>query len=196
MSKSLNSSKKIMKLLHKFNRYSKREKRFVIYLFILLFCLLFLPIVKVTSLRGTWWYSLRLWKPEFFKTMLIVFVSLFILIWRNLSFKFKNIFLSYFGWRDNDSLINFLFLFIITTSFFSITDTIHVSSLVTSRVVVSGWSKFIQVLLLVWVIMTLISVVKAAQETWKKTKIINMVDDDHKNIDHNKEDIKKWLFDK
>jgi hypothetical protein len=128
--------------------------------------------------------------------MLIVFVSIFILIWRNLSFKFKNIFLSYFGWRDNDSLINFLFLFIITTSFFAITDTIHVSSLVTSRVVVSGWSKFIQVLLLVWVIMTLISVVKAAQETWKKTKIINMVDDDHKNIDHNKEDIKKWLFDK
>lgn len=196
MIKNLGSSKKLMKLLHKFNRYNKRERIFVVYLLVLLFCLVFLPIVKVTSLRGTWWYSVWLWKPEFFKTMLIVFSSALILIWWNLSFKFKNIFLSYFWWRENESLINFLFLFIITTSFFAITDTINVSSWVTSRVVVSAGWKFIQILLLVWVIMTLISVVKHAQETWKKTKIINMVDEDHKKIETTKDDIKKWLFDR
>jgi hypothetical protein len=128
--------------------------------------------------------------------MLIVFISVFTLIWWNLSFKFKNLFLSYFGWRDNDSLINFLFLFIITTSFFAITDTIHVSAWVTSRVVVSGGGKFIQFILLIGIIMTLISVIKSAQETWKKTKIINMVDEDHKKIEHTKDDIKKWLFDR
>lgn len=185
-----------MKLLHKFNRYNKRERMFLLYLFVLLFCILFLPIVKVTSLRWTWWYGIWIWKPEFFKTMLIVFASAFILIWWNLSFKFKNLFLSYFWGRDNDSLINFLFLFIITTSFFAITDTINVSSWVTSRVVMSAWWKFIQIWLLVWVIMTLVSVVKIAQDTWKKTKIINMVDEEHKKLETTKNDIKKWLFDR
>lgn len=196
MLKNLFSSKKIMKFLHKFNRYNKRERIFVVYLLALLFFLIILPIVKVTSLRGTWWYGVWLRKPEFFKTMLIVFVSAFILIWWNLSFKFKNLFLSYFGGRENDLLVNFLFLFIITTSFFAITDTIHVSSWVTSRVVVSGWWKFIQVWLLLWVIMTLISVVKTAQETGKKTKIINMVDEEHKKTETMKGEIKKWLFDR
>ena len=196
MAKDLISSKKLMKLLHKFNRYNKHEKVFVWYLFILLFLLLFFPILKVTSLRWTGGYGIWIRKPEMFKTMLIVLVSMLILLWRNLSFKFKNLFLSYFGARENDSLINFLFLFIITTSFFAITDTIHVSSWVTSRVIVSGAGKFIQIRLLIWLIFSLISVVKMAQETGKKTKMINMVDDEHKKTELIKDDIKKWLFDR
>ncbi len=193
MAKSSKLSKKLVKLLHKFNRYNKREKWFVMYLVVLLFCLLFFPIIKVTSLRGTWWYWVRLVSGVYFKTMMIILVSMLILLWWNLSFKFKNILLSYFWWRDNDSLINFLFLFIITTSFFSMTDTINVASWVTSRVVVSGWWKFIQLLLLIWIILTLVSVIKSAKESGKKTKIINMVDDEHQK-DSSKEDIKKWLF--
>ncbi|MCK9466983.1 MAG: hypothetical protein M0P94_01515 [Candidatus Absconditabacterales bacterium] len=185
-----------MKLLHKFNRYNKHEKVFVGYLFVLLFLLLFFPILKVTSLRGTDGYGIWIRKPEMFKTMLIVLISMFVLLGRNLSFKFKNLFLSYFGARENDSLINFLFLFIITTSFFAITDTIHVSSGVTSRVIVSGAGKFIQIRLLLGLIFSLISVVKTAQETGKKTKIINMVDDEHKKTDTIKDNIKKGLFDR
>jgi hypothetical protein len=186
--------KNMLKLLHKFNRYGKREKRFVVYLLVLLFCLVLLPIVKVTSLRGTWGYGIWLMSWAYFKTMLIMLVSMVVLLWRNLSFKFKNILLSYFGGRSHDSLINFLFLFIITTSFFAITDTINVASWVTSRVVISWWWKFIQLLLLIWIILTLVSVIKSAKEVWKKTKIINMVDEDHKKDEHNKDDIKKWLF--
>jgi len=193
MAKKSKASKKLVKLLHKFNRYDKREKWFVVYLIVLLFCLLFFPIIKVTSLRGAWWYWVWLVSGVYFKTMMIVFVSMIILLWWNLSFKFKNILLSYFWWRNNDSLINFLFLFIITTSFFAITDTINVAAWVTSRVVVSGWWKFIQLLLLIWIVLTLVSVIKSAKETGKKTKIINMVDDEHSKDSH-KEDIKKWLF--
>ncbi|HRU49968.1 MAG TPA: hypothetical protein P5155_00530 [Candidatus Absconditabacterales bacterium] len=194
MVKDLVSSKKLMKLLHKFDRYSKHEKVFVLYLFILLFLLLFFPILKVSSLRGTGGYGVWIRKPEMIKTMFIVGISMFVLLGRNLSFKFKNLFLSYFGVRGNDSLINFLFLFIITTSFFAITDTINVSAGVTSRVVVSGGGKFIQIWLLLGLIFSLISVVKMAQETGKKTKIINMVDDEHKKTELIKDDIKKGLF--
>jgi hypothetical protein len=49
---------------------------------------------------------------------------------------------------------------------------------------------------LIWLIFSLISVVKMAQETGKKTKIINMVDDEHKKTELIKDDIKKWLFDR
>jgi hypothetical protein len=126
--------------------------------------------------------------------MIITLVSMVILLWRNISFKFKNILLSYFGGRDHDSLINFLFLFIITTSFFAITDTVNVAWGVTSRVVLSWGGKFIQLLLLIWIILTLVSVIKSAKDIWKKTKIINMVDEKHKKSEHYKEDIKKWLF--
>ena len=184
----------MLKLLHKFNRYNNHEKWFVVYLLVLLFSFIVLPIVKVTSLRGTGGYGVWLISWAYFKTMLITLISIFVLIWRNVSFKFKNILLSYFGWRDHDSLINFLFLFIMTTSFFAITDTISVASWVTSRVVVSGGWKFIQLLLLLWIIFTLVSVIKSAKEAGKKTKIINMVDEHHSKEDDTKEDIKKWLF--
>lgn len=194
MVKKSKTSQKVMKLLHKFNRYNKHERWFVVYLLLLLACLVFFPIVKVTSLRGTWWYGVWLMSWAYFKTMLITLISMWVLIGRNLSFKFKNILLGYLGWKDNDSLINFLFLFIITTSFFAITDTINVSSGVTSRVVITWAGKFIQLLLLIWVIFTLVQVIKSAKEIWKKTKIINMVDDDHTKDKHTKEDIKKGLF--
>jgi Fe-S cluster biosynthesis and repair protein YggX len=49
--------------------------------------------------------------------------------------------------------------------------------------------------LLVGIVFTLVSVVKWAQKTWKKTKIINVVDDEHRQWEATKEEIKKWLFD-
>lgn len=194
MVKRSKTSKKIMKLIHKFNRYNKHEKRFVVYLVVLLFCILVLPIVKITSLRWTWWYSVWLLSWSYFKTMLIIFVSMMILLGRNISFKFKSLLLSYFGAKDNESPINFLFLFIITTAFFAITDTISVAAWVTSRVEMTWWGQFIQLLLLFGVIFTLVWVIKSAKDIWKKAKIINMVDDSSKKHEHDKEDIKKWLF--
>lgn len=197
MLKNLKSSKNLMKLLHKFNRYNKREKIFVVYLFVLLFFLLFFPIVTISSLRVTGATSVWLLNTEFFKTAVVVLVSMVLLIGWNVSFKFKNMLTSYFGSRENDSVINFLFLFIITTSFFAITDTIGVvSEWLTTTVSVSAWWQFIQIWLLLWVVMTMISVVKSAQETGKKTKIINMVDEEHNKEETIKSEIKKWLFDK
>ncbi len=194
MIKSTSYTKKLMKLLHKFNRYNKREKWFMVYLLVLLFCLIFLPIVKISSLRWSGWESFWLLSGTYFKTMLVIMISMIVLIWRNASFKFKNMFFSFFWWRDNEAIINFLFLFIITTAFFGITDTVSLTQREISRISISFRWNFIQILLLVGLIMTLISVVKTAQETWKKTKIINMVDEEHKKIDHTKDDIKKWLF--
>jgi hypothetical protein len=48
---------------------------------------------------------------------------------------------------------------------------------------------------LAWIILSVISIVKKAQELWKKSKIINIVDEEKDKKDEIKDEIKKWLFD-
>lgn len=187
-------SEKVLKVLHKFNRFDLREKVFLVYLIVLFFALLF-PIITITSLR--WWAATTrfcIWNKEFLGTMLVVLLSFVVLFWWNLSVKFKNLFSTYFGWKENDSLINFLFLFIIITVFLSIKNTVNIASNATSTISFTSRWIFILILLLVGIVFTLVSVVKWAQQTWKKAKIINIVDEDHNQLESTKDEIKKWLF--
>lgn len=192
--KNQNFSERVLRYLHKFNRFDLREKVFLVYLVFLFIALLF-PIITITSLR--WWTTTTrfcIWNKEYLGTMLVVLLSLVVLFWWNLSVKFKNLFSTYFGWKENDSLINFLFLFIIITVFLSIKNTVNIASRATSTISFTSWWIFILILLLFGIVFTLISVVKWAQQTWKKAKIINIVDEDHNQLESTKDEIKKWLF--
>ena len=194
--KDQNFSQKVLKFIHKFGKFNLREKVFLWYL-IILCLLLFFPIIKITSLR---WsvdeitkFSIR--SSEFVWTLFIVLISLIVLILWNVSNKFKNLFYTYFGGRENDSLINFLFLFIIITVFLSIKNTVNIASNATSTISYTWIWTFLLIWLLLWIIITLISVFKWAQKTWKHTKIINVVDEEHTQLESTKDEIKKWLFD-
>jgi len=194
-----NLSQKLLKIKQKLKRFNIHDSIFLIYLVflcILFLVLLFAPIIKIAA-YDQWkaiWFRLFSW--SFVWTMVIVLISLAILIGWNFSAKFKNLFLTYFGWRENDSLINFLFLFILTTVFLSIKNTANIAyNNATQTMKFSGLWNFVLVWLLLGVILTLVSVVKWAQKTWKKTKIINVVDDEHRQWEATKEEIKKWLFD-
>ncbi|MEI6774450.1 MAG: hypothetical protein WCL18_06800 [bacterium] len=66
--------------------------------------------------------------------MLIIFVSVIILLSRNMSFKFKNFVIGYFGFKENDSLFNFGFLWIIATAFLGIGDAINVVGTTTQTI--------------------------------------------------------------
>lgn len=190
-----NFSEKVVRFLHKFNRFDLREKVFLVYLLVLFTVLLLFPIITITSLR--WWANTTrfwIWNTEYLGTMLVVLLSLVVLFWWNLSVKFKNLFSTYFGWKENDSLINFLFLFIIITVFLSIKNTVNIASKATSTISFTNWWIFILILLLLGIVFTLVSVVKWAQQTWKKAKIINIVDEDHNQLESTKDEIKKWLF--
>ena len=198
--KNQNFSDKILKLWHKFNRFSLHEKIFLAYLFVLCICLLFVPVIKValasdlnnSDITRFWIFN----TSRYMWTMIVILISLIVLVWRNVSTKFKNLFLTYFGWKENDSLINFLFLFIIISIYLSIKSTVNVAhNAITSTIGFTRWWNFTLVWLLIGIIFTLVSVVKWAQKTWKKTKIINVVDEDHKQSESMKEEIKKWLFD-
>jgi len=191
-------SQKLLKIMQKFKRFNTNELVFLIYLVllcILFLLLLFVPIIKIELLE---WSTMkfRLFSWSFVWTMVIVLISLIILIGRNFSAKFKNLFLTYFGWRENDSLINFLFLFILTTVFLTIKNTSNiVYNNATQTMKFTGLWNFVLVWLLLGIIFTVVSVVKWAQKTGKKTKIINVVDEEHSQIESTKEEIKKWLFD-
>lgn len=111
-----------------------------------------------------------------------------------MSFKFKNFVIGYFGFKENDSLFNFGFLWIIATAFLGIGDAIGVVGTSTQTIKVSWAYYFIQLFLLLWLVLTLMSVLKHAKENANKTKIVNVVDEDAMKEIHQKKSF-KGLFD-
>lgn len=189
-------SQKFLKLMQKFKRFNILDSVFLIYMIIL--CISFVILLFVPIIRIEQWniMKFRLFSWNFVWTMVIVLFSLAILIGWNFSTKFKNLFLTYFGWRENDSLVNFLFLFILITVFLTIRNTANiVYNNATQTVKFIGFWNFVLIWLLLWIIFTLVSVIKWAQKTGKKTKIINVLDEEHSQMESTKEEIKKWLFD-
>lgn len=111
-----------------------------------------------------------------------------------MSFKFKNFVIGYFGFKENDSLFNFGFLWIISTAFFWIGDAISVVGTNTQTIKLTGSYYFIQLFLLLGLVLTLISVIKHSKENNGKTKIVNVVNEDAMEEIHHKKSF-KWLFD-
>ena len=190
-----NFSQKLLKIKQKLKRFNIHDSIFLWYTILLCLLILIAPIIKITSLWSWDILKYRLLSGNFVWTMVVVLLCLVVLIWWNFSTKFKNLFITYFGWRENDSLINFLSLFVMITVFLSIKNAINISSNATSTISFTWWWNFILIWLLIGIIFTLVSVIKWAQKTWKKTKIINVVDDEHRQGEATKEEIKKWLFD-
>lgn len=187
-------SQQYLKIKQKLKRFNIHELIFLIYMVVLCFVLLVGPIMKMSPI---WWDVLkfRLFSRSFARIAIIILLCLVVLIWWNFSTKFKNLFLTYFGGRENDSLINFLFLCIMITALLAVQNSVSIASRATSTISLArGW-KFLLVWLLIGIIFSLVSLVKWAQKTWKKTKIINVVDEEHKQWEATKEEIKKWLFD-
>lgn len=186
-------SEEIKRLLQKFTRFTKQQKVFVLYLFLLIICMVFLPIIRISPFNAAS-HSVRLFNIHLFKTLLIVAVCLAVLVAWNISFKFKNFVIGYFWFKENDALVNFGFLFLIATSFLSISDTINVIGTSTQTIKVTNFGYyFIQIFLLLGLILTLLSVIKHAKENGSKTKIVNVVDEEAIRDIHNKQSI-KWLF--
>lgn len=85
-------------------------------------------------------------------------------------------------------------MWVIATAFLWIGDAIGVVGTSTQTINVTGAYYFIELFLLLWLVLTLLSVIKHAKENGGKTKIVNVVDDDAvKEVQHKKSF--KWLFD-
>ncbi len=186
-------SENLMNLLHKFARFTKQQKVFVIYLFVLIFFLIVLPLIRISPVNALS-HSIWLFNWHLFKVLIIILACLAVLVAWNVSFKFKNFVIGYFGFKENDSLINFGFLFLIATAFLGIWDTINVVQTTTQTIKATWAYYFIQIFILLGLVLTLLSVIKNAKENGNKTKIVNVVDEEAIREVHNKQSL-KWLFD-
>jgi nitrate reductase NapE component len=88
-------TEKLQKLLHKFARFTKQQKVFILYLFGLVFFLIVLPIIKIAPVN-TAGHSVWLFNIHLFKTLIIILACLGVLVAWNISFKFKNFIIAYF----------------------------------------------------------------------------------------------------
>lgn len=130
-------SEEIKRLLQKFTRFTKQQKVFVLYLFVLIFFMIVLPIIRIAPVNAES-HAVRLFNIHLFKILLITIVCLSVLVAWNISFKFKNFVIGYLGFKENDALVNFGFLFLIATAFLSISDTINVVGTSTQTIKVTG----------------------------------------------------------
>ncbi len=193
MNKKFNLSARISRFAQKFWRFTKHQKVFVLYLRVLALFLIVLPLIKISPVNDVS-HSVRLLNGHLFKTLLIILVCMLVLLCWNMSFKFKNFVIWYFGFRENDSLFNFGFLRIIATAFLWMGDAINIVGTSTQTITLTWSYYFIQLFLLLWLILTLVSVLKHAKENANKTRIVNVVDEDvMKEVQHKKSF--KGLFD-
>lgn len=137
----------VLRFFHRFARFTKQQKVFVLYLFVLAFFLLILPIINITPVNAVS-HSIWLLNGHLFKTFLIVFVCVAVLFAWNMSFQFKNFIIGYLGFKENDALINFGFLWVIATSFLGVGDAINVVSTTTQSISLTGSYYFLQIFLL------------------------------------------------
>jgi len=145
MHKKFNLSERISRFLQKFSRFTKHQKVFVLYLRVLAFLLLVFPLIKYSPLSDIS-HSFRIF--YMFKSFLIILVCMVVLLSRNMNFKFKNFIIGYFGFKENDSLFNFGFLWIIVTAFLGIGDAIWLVGRQTQFMKVTFWYNLIQLFLL------------------------------------------------
>ena len=187
------SKKFFVKLYTRFSNYKNTKKWFVLYLIILTFCLFFFPIVEA---NGSKWWFLFSWMLR--KSSLIILLAIIGLFLRNLSISFKNWITKLCSLREDEPLVDFLLLWIIVSVFMWVMDgaSIAIVSWVTQKVwlvttqVIIDWT-----LLLGWLIWSLISLRKMSQKTNKKTRIMNIVEENHQRPESQKSTQVTHLFD-
>ena len=188
-----NSKKFFVKLYTRFSNYKNTKKWFVLYLIVLTFCLFFFPVVEA---NGSKWWFLFSWMLR--KSSLIILLAIIGLFLRNLSISFKNWITKLCSLREDEPLVDFLLLWIIVSVFMWVMDgaSIAIVSWVTQKVwlvttqVIIDWT-----LLLGWLIWSLISLRKMSQKTNKKTRIMNIVEENHQRPESQKSTQVTHLFD-
>ncbi len=99
-----------------------------------------------------------------------------------------------FGFREDDALFNFGFLFVILSSYLGVGSTITAVHRTTSTIGVSFWFYLVELLLIVGLVLTLLAIIKKAKK-WEKWRIVNIVDEDAEKHVKDKKEI-EGLFDK
>jgi len=182
-----------LKLYTRFLNYKNTKKWFVLYLAILAFCLFLFPIVDANGNGVRFLLSGILWKS--WLVMLIAMIWLF--LW-NLSISFKGWITKLCALREDEPLVDFVLLWIIVSVFMWVIDwsNIAMASGITQKIAIINWQVAIDGLLLLWwLVRSFISLRKMSQKSNKRTKIVNIVEENHQKSESQKSNQVTHLFD-
>lgn len=171
---TLHSMQSVSKVaMSKFMQYELFDRIFIAYLWILTFFTLFMPIFSIQHITNdseTNFYLFANW--YFFKSFLIVFISLVVIIWWNVSTTIKNNISLVFWFDKSGYLLNFWLLWTITTAYIAISETITTIKTVTPIVSISMSNIIVQILLFIWLAYTLYLTINVKKH-WRHIHIIN-----------------------
>jgi len=181
------------KLYTRFLNYRNTKKWFVLYLAVLAFCLFLFPVVNANGNGVRFLLSGMLWKSGL--VMLIAMVGLF--LW-NLSISFKGWITKLCALREDEPLVDFVLLWIIVSVFMWVLDWANISmaSGVTQKIsIINGQVAIDGLLLLWWLVWSFISLRKMSQKSNKRTKIVNIVEENHQKSEPQRSSQVTHLFD-
>lgn len=181
------------KLYTRFLNYKNTKKWFVLYLAILAFCLFLFPVVRANGDGVRFLFSGMLLKSGL--VMLLAIVGLF--LW-NLSISFKGWITKLCALREDEPLVDFVLLWIVVSVFMWVLDwsNIAMASGVTQKVwIINGQVLIDGLLLLWWLIWSFLSLRKMSQKSNKKTKIVNIVEENHQRPETRRSTQNTHLFD-
>lgn len=167
------------KLYTRFTNYKNTKKWFVLYLCILTFCLFFFPVIEANGDKV--WFFLFGWM--LWKSTLVILLAVILLFLWNLSVSFKNWITKLCALREDEPLVDFLLLWIIVSVFMWVMDwaNIAMASWVTQKIwLLNGQVAIDGLLLLWWLVWSFISLRKISSKSSKKTRIVNIVEENHK----------------
>ena len=194
MKEFLKKAKKFFsKLYTRFLNYKNTKKWFVLYLAILAFCLFLFPVVDANWNWVRFLLSWMLWKS--WLVMLLAMIGLF--LW-NLSISFKWWITKLCALREDEPLVDFVLLWIIVSVFMWVLDWANIAMMsgVTQKVwIINGQMLLDGLLLLWWLVWSFISLRKMSQKTNKRTKIVNVVEENHQKPEAQKSSQVTHLFD-
>ena len=181
------------KLYTRFLNYRNTKKWFVLYLAILAFCLFLFPVVDANGTGVRFLLSGMLWKSGI--VMLLAMIGLF--LW-NLSISCKGWITKLCALREDEPLVDFVLLWIIVSVFMWVLDwaNIAMNSGVTQKIwIMNGQVLLDGLLLLWWLVWSFISLRKMWQKSNKRTKIVNVVEENHQKPEPQKSNQVTHLFD-
>ena len=181
------------KLYTRFMNYRNTKKWFVLYLVVLAFCLFFFPVIEADKTSVWFLFSWVLWKSSL--VILIAMIGLF--LW-NLSISFKGWITKLCALREDEPLVDFVLLWIIVSVFMWVMDgaNIAMANGITQKIVLSNRQVAIDGLLLLWwLVWSFISLRNISQKSNKRTKIVNIVEENRQKSEHQRSGQVTHLFD-
>lgn len=181
------------KLYTRFLNYKNTKKWFVLYLAILTFCLFLFPVVRANGDGVRFLFSGMLWKS--WLVMLLAIVGLF--LW-NLSISFKGWITKLCALREDEPLVDFVLLWIVVSVFMWALDwsNIAMASGVTQKVwIINGQVLIDWLLLLWWLVWSFMSLRRLSKKSSKRTKIVNIVEENHQKVETHRSTQNTHLFD-